>query len=512
MCDSSNCIHCQPHAQRFRHIVQYEFHGDEDRCVCTGAPTAGSPGGEPVHGVSRVGSCWTSGAGGSSGMPKRKATISSIWDFNRDDLGGEDRAVAGKGYREGYREAGAITRDMRNGNMGVVIAKDDSMDSSIDKGEDGNGRLASSQFSLLGSFRGAHAEHEIVGGLAWEPTYGCLLATAGVSKQVRIYSMATLGRGWEDASTRQDPIRLHRLGAKLTSLAWHPTRLGVVSIGDYDGCVMEIDLETGHILHEGDEHAGRRVWSVSYGLAGCLASASEDGTVSLWDDHVGSRGDAQNRGKSGKSDESRGVVARIVPGAVGVGTGPGRSKMPVTGVDMCQWNSNLLGLSSVDSCAYVYDLRNLACPLRTLRGHTRPVSYVKFYDQNTIVTAGIDSSLISWDLTRDRGCEREATYSAHSNNRHFAGLSVLPEEGLVSCGSENGRVWAYDKEDGGVLAYPCAKDGDLTSGRGRVDDRSVFCSAVAWRPLSATSGGGPVVAAALSDATIRICRLSKSVE
>lgn len=353
MCDSSNCIHCQPHAQRFRNIVRYEFHGDEDRCACNGRGPGvrGDTGSPPVNGVVGMAGMAGIGAGGSGGLPKRKATMSSIWDFNRDDFGREgERSASGKRCREGYREAGTSTRNSSDGNVGHV-----------DYNDTGKGGNVYSRFCLQGSFRGAHAEHEIVGGLAWEPTYGCLLATAGVSKQVRIYSMATLGRGWEDASTRQDPIRLHRFGAKLTSLAWHPTRSGVVAIGDYDGCVMEMDLETGHILHEGDEHAGRRVWSVSYGQSGCLASASEDGTVALWDDHEGSPGGVRHRGQGGQSGRGRGVVGRIAtPGAAG-GAGAGRSKMPVTGVDMCQWNSNLIGLSSADSRAYVYDMRNLAC-------------------------------------------------------------------------------------------------------------------------------------------------------
>jgi len=171
-----------------------------------------------------------------------------------------------------------------------------------------------------------------------------------------------------------------------------------------------------------------------------------------------------------------------------------------------RWNPNLVGLSSADSCAYVYDLRNLSIPVRTLRGHTRPVSYIKFYDQNTVVTAGIDSSLISWDVTRGHGGEAEAMrrYAAHSNHRHFTGLSVLPEEGLLACGSETGHVYCYEQQDGAVW---CAKNVDHAERE--VENDKVFCGAVAWRPAHVSGDGGPVIAGALSDASISVCRVSK---
>lgn len=440
--------------------------------------------------------------------------MSSIWDFDQDVRLNHDTNTIS-----------TISTIGTNGTINTIGRRN-----SDDAG-------SSRSFSLLGRFRG-HPEnqtyprarsHEIISGMEWEPTHGCLLATAGVSKQVQIYSMATLSDTWEDASTREDPIRLYRLASKLTSLAWNPARPGVVAVGDYDGCVTEIDLETGHVLHEGDEHSGRRVWGVSYGRSGCMASASEDGTVAFWD-------------RNSEWGE-RGVVARIkAPSGV-----TGR-RAALTGVEVSRWNEHLVGLSSADSCAYVYDLRSPRSPLRTLRGHTRPVSYVKFYDQNTLMTAGIDSSLMSWDLTREHGSELDRRYAAHSNNKHFVGLSVLPEEGLLGCGSETGHVFCYERWGGVASCVDARRVGGRDAEEDKEDeedeedeedkedkedkedeednlgaegggcrgrachDVDVFCGAVAWRPAHVSDGGGPVIAGALSDASISVCRLSVSTK
>ena len=38
---------------------------------------------------------------------------------------------------------------------------------------------------------------------------------------------------------RPGPIAAHRLSAKLSSLAWSPALAGVVTVGDYDGSVVQ---------------------------------------------------------------------------------------------------------------------------------------------------------------------------------------------------------------------------------------------------------------------------------
>jgi hypothetical protein len=42
------------------------------------------------------------------------------------------------------------------------------------------------------------------------------------------------------AGVRPGPIAAHRLSAKLSSLAWSPALPGVITVGDYDGSVLQV--------------------------------------------------------------------------------------------------------------------------------------------------------------------------------------------------------------------------------------------------------------------------------
>ena len=54
--------------------------------------------------------------------------------------------------------------------------------------------------------------------------------------QIRVYSLSEALSG---TGARPGPIAAHRLSAKLSSLAWSPALPGVVTVGDYDGCVVQ---------------------------------------------------------------------------------------------------------------------------------------------------------------------------------------------------------------------------------------------------------------------------------
>lgn len=318
---------------------------------------------------------------------------------------------------------------------------------------------------------------DILCGMEFEQ-HGWLLATAGVSKEVRLYSLAEacLAGGGET----HEPIRTHRLASKLSSLAWNPDEPGVVTVGDYDGVVIQIDLESGHLIAEADEHAGRRVWSVSHSLLRrhCAASGSEDGSVAVW-------------GGSGLRE----VVGRACPGG----------SFSVTSVHMSPYDENLLAVGCGDANAYLYDLRRLDKEVAVLQGHSRPVSYIRCMGEQKIVTAAIDASLASWDMGYVNNAQPnilspERIYEGHVNSKNFVGLCVQPEEKLVACGSEGPGVFVYS------LAWKCPLTrfdflGE-TSRRG-----GTWCTAVAWQPPAAVPGGSPLLAAASSDGSVKVLEL-----
>jgi E3 ubiquitin-protein ligase RFWD2 len=401
-----------------------------------------------------------------------------------------------------------------------------------------------------GAAAGASTSAGITCGLEFEE-HGWLLATADTAKQVKVYSIARLLeekhhavgeriiRHSPETSTTTDignapddagfgdvlaPLRVHRLASKLSSLGWNPDQPGVVTLGDYDGCVLQLDLETGHVVAEVDQHDGRRVWSVSHShlRPHLVASGSEDGTVALW---------------AGQGLQH--VAARI-----GHSGGPS-----ITSVHLSPFDEHRLAVARSDATAAVYDVRSLETPVAVLRGHSSPASYVKFFDRNTVVTAATDARLGLWrvDVPDDVPCDATTetlggrplklpriqnhasaaavdgfsssrnqrsssgvmrpakTYQGHVNSKNFVGLSVRPEERLLACGSETSAVFAYCTSWAQPLAqHPFMKlDAPVRS------DSSPFCSAVAWQPAS-SHPGPPLLAAATSDGAVRLLALSRS--
>ncbi|KAE8712781.1 E3 ubiquitin-protein ligase COP1 [Hibiscus syriacus] len=150
-------------------------------------------------------------------------------------------------------------------------------------------------------------------------------------------------------------------------------------------------------------------------------------------------------------------------------------------------STHLLAFGSADYKTYCYDLRNPRTPWCVLGGHDKAVSYVKFLDSETVVTASTDNTLKLWDLnkTSSGGLSSNAcslSFHGHTNEKNFVGLSVA--DGYIACGSETNEVYAYYKS----MAMPITshKFGsiDPISGKETDDDNGQFVSSVCWRGKS----------------------------
>jgi len=174
----------------------------------------------------------------------------------------------------------------------------------------------------------------------------------------------------------------------------------------------------------------------------------------------------------------------LAPTAGSIGTI--RTRANVCSVQFQPDTSRSIAIGSADHKIYCYDLRNIRAPYCTLVGHTKTVSYVKYLDASTIVSASTDNSLKLWDLSMSRGRIIDSpiqTFTGHTNTKNFVGLSI--SDGYIATGSETNEVFVYHKEfPMPVLAYKFSVT-DPISGQ-EIDDQSQFISCVCWRGQSST--------------------------
>ena len=150
---------------------------------------------------------------------------------------------------------------------------------------------------------------------------------------------------------------------------------------------------------------------------------------------------------------------------------PTVARSSVCCVEFNPFGDALIAARCADRKAYAYDARKMVDPIHVFDGHTKTVTYVRFLDAETMVSAGTDGCLKLWNISDSRLIR---TYEGHVNSRSFVGLSFWRHGGLFGCGSENNQVFVYDKRWGEpIWVYPMA---------GGKCDHS-FVSSVCWRPV-----------------------------
>ncbi|XP_024363283.1 protein SPA1-RELATED 3 isoform X2 [Physcomitrium patens] len=215
-------------------------------------------------------------------------------------------------------------------------------------------------------------------------------ATAGVCKRIKVFECDTILNEHVDIHY---PVVEIPCRSKLSSVCWNGYIKSHLASCDYEGVVQLWDASNNRVLKEYEEHE-KRAWSVDFSKAypTKLASGSDDGTVKLW---------------SINQERSIGTI---------------KTKANVCCIQFPPDSGHLLTFGSADYKVYVYDLRTTKLPLCILASHQKAVSYVKFVDSVTLVSASTDNTLKLWDLTRantaphaQTGCS--LTYTGHTNEK-----------------------------------------------------------------------------------------------
>ncbi|CAH8314392.1 unnamed protein product [Eruca vesicaria subsp. sativa] len=297
-------------------------------------------------------------------------------------------------------------------------------------------------------------------------------ATAGVTKKIKIFDFNSLFN--ESVDIHYPAVEMPNR-SNLTGVCWNNYIRNYLASSDYDGIIKLWDVTTGQAISHFIEHE-KRAWAVDFSEASPtqLASGSDDCSVKLWN-----------------------INERKCLGTI-------RNIANVCCVQFSPQSSHLLAFGSSDSRTYCYDLRNLRTPWCILSGHNKAVSYAKFLDNETLVTASTDNTLKLWDLkkTTHGGLSTNAcslTFGGHTNEKNFVGLSTA--DGYIACGSETNEVYAYHRSlPMPITSYKFGSIDPIT-GKDIKEENNLFVSSVCWRKRS------NMVVSASSNGSIKVLQL-----
>lgn len=323
--------------------------------------------------------------------------------------------------------------------------------------------------SIGGDFADFAANNSMVCCASWDREAE-IFATAGTSRSICVYETEAVMRLGARVHCPAVEFEAH---AKVSALCFNNYVKQSVASGDYQGVVQMWDVHKEVSTWENNTHR-RRVWSLDFSCIDPtkLASGSDDGTVRVF---------------STKTKEATCTI---------------QNRANVCSVKFHPMSAHLLAIGSADHKIHCYDLRQSSSPLITLQGHRKAVSYVHWIGDE-LVSASTDNTLKLWDVKQSNPqltCIR--TYTGHSNEKNFVGLSAS-SEGYIACGSEDNIVYLYAKHSSApITTYGFAdKPTPLSQSR---RDKGGFISSVVWSPES------KYLLAANSRGHLKILELTKS--
>ncbi|CAI4229347.1 unnamed protein product [Auanema sp. JU1783] len=289
---------------------------------------------------------------------------------------------------------------------------------------------------------------------------GELFVVAGVTKRIKIFNYENIV-DFPDA--HHYPLAQLRCRSKISNVSWSQFQRELMCSSDYDGTVSVWDINTQQVLKSFHEHE-KRCWTVHFNNVDphLIASGSDDAKVKIW---------------SLNCDRSVTCID---------------AKVNVCCVCFSPTNKFNIAFGSADHTVHMYDIRQPSTPVSILKGHKKAVSYVRYVNDDQVVSASTDSTLRVWCAKTGR-CIR--ILRGHINEKNFVGLSDNGSD-HVMCGSENGSVYFYHKYiSDPILASYVGKEET-------VGDPEGFISSVCWRKNS------DVVVVANSFGSVQFLKLS----
>lgn len=290
-------------------------------------------------------------------------------------------------------------------------------------------------------------------------------AIAGVTKRIKVFDY---GGVVKDVVSIHYPCTEMVSRSKISCVSWHTYHKSTLASSDYEGTVTIWDASTAQRTKTYQEHE-RRCWSVDFNCVDTrlIASGSDDARVKLY------------------SLNEEHSVATL------------EAKANVCCVKFNPKSSSHLAFGSADHCVHYYDLRNMKEALSIFKGHKKAVSYVKFLNNEEIVSASTDSQLKMWNINTPY-CLR--SFEGHINEKNFVGLAT--DGDYVACGSENNALYVYYKGlSKKLFNYKFEPVEGVLEQEKREDDVNEFVSAVCWKQ------NANVVVAANSRGIINILEL-----
>ncbi|KAG1678928.1 E3 ubiquitin-protein ligase COP1 [Nymphon striatum] len=287
-------------------------------------------------------------------------------------------------------------------------------------------------------------------------------AIAGVTKKIKVFEYPSVIK---DSIDNHFPVSEMLCNSKISCISWSSYHKSMLASSDYEGTVTVWDMFSGQKVKTFQEHE-KRCWSVDFNRVDIklIASGSDDGKVKLW---------------STQAEHSIGCL---------------EVKANVCCVKFNPESRHHLAFGSADHSVHYYDLRNSKKALGIYKGHKKAVSYVKFLNDNEIVSASTDSQLKLWN-TSDPICLR--SFKGHINEKNFVGLAT--DGNYVTCGSENNSLYIYYKGlSKQLFTFRFDTVRSILEKDRKEDDTNEFVSAVCWRT------GSNVVVAANSQGTIKL--------